>query len=343
MISYRVILSLLLLPCIKISRTTRMKQKKEKEVSIGLNCYVIRLRKKGETENYLSITDAFGKKNFKTIMQDFIKTIDTKTYMNEEENRILYLDRIITIKDDLLTGILKRGYSGHESYVDEIKNAKANTINTIKRDHFNSTPFFFLVSQPTVDAKHFIFLAQSYKQYGFKEIFQEAFKGFVQASCPNDTTCEIATLSVPALFNKLLDQGDLRKLRFKKHSLPKNYENVLDGNDDRDPANYEVEMSIRAKKKGFLGIKTKMKSMKEDALFVEIVKFDDFNYDEAIADVSISGRKRTLNITRPSDFGASYDITDKSAVSKETNHPDFSKVETEALSILRDDIIPNLK
>lgn len=321
-----------------------MKVKKDKDISIGLNCYTIRFRKLRDKDNYIPIKEAFSGKDFLTLSQAFVKTIDTKAFLNDVQNRILYLEKLLSANSSTITGIIRKGHNGQETYVDELKGAKANPISTIKKDQFNSIPFFFLLSQPEEGGNIMIFLAQSYRQYGFKEVFEEAFKAFAKENCP-EILCEINTLSVPSLFNKLLDQGSIKKIRFKKHSLPKNLENILDSDKDEiDPENYEVEMSIRARKKGFMGIKHRLKSLDEqNTSFMEIIQIDNFEYDEAMADVTVSGRKRTLNMTRPSDFGASYDITSKSGVSKDTNHPDFSKVESEALNILNNDIVPNIK
>ncbi len=321
------------------------KKEKAKEISIGLNCYTIKFRKFGDKEKHIPYKEVFPKLDFKTLAAEFIKSIDTKAYTNIEQNRILYLEKLSSAKPNRVCGIIRKGHSGQETYVDEMKGAKANTVMTIKRDQYNTIPFFFLLSLPNPESISIFFLAQSYKQYGFKEVFEEAFKQFIRTKLPDDLMCEFGTLSVPSLFNKLLDQGKIRKLRFKKHSLGSNMENLLDKDlDDTDKTQYEVELSVKAKKKGFMGLKKKIKALDADSTpFIELLKVDGFDYDEAYADVSISGRKRSLNLSNPTDFAASYDITDKAGVNKTTNHPDFVKVEKEAIDILENDIITSVK
>jgi len=49
----------------------------------------------------------------------------------------------------------------------------------------------------------------------------------------------------------------------------------------------------------------------DDASFIEQVQLDGFDFEEAFADVIVSGRKRVLNISKPSQFNAAYDITRK--------------------------------
>jgi hypothetical protein len=315
-------------------------KKSDKDVSININCYTIRFRKKNEKDN-LDIQTAFGGKKFEDIVQGFITSIDTKTFLNASEDRILYLEKSITFNSSIYTGIIRKGYSGQETYVDEMKSNKASTVGKIKTDQFNSSPFYFLLSLPASKSKCFLFLAQSYKQFGFKELFEDAFKKFFKTNYGNDIICEIGTLSIASLFEKYVNDGNIRKLRFKKHILTKNMENILGEEDDKDRGNYEMELSVLAKGQGFLGIKKSITL--DNTSFIETFKLKDFEYDEAFADVSFGGRKRVLNITRPESFSASYDVTDKTLLDKDTNHPDFVKLNEEVMSILKDEILPHIK
>lgn len=313
--------------------------KKENTISINLNCYTIRFRKKKIKDEFLKVNEVIT--DFEESIRNFIKTIDTETYVNELGDRILYLEKTLLFKNTLYTGILRKGHSGQESNVDEVKNFKVNTVNKIGKDQYNSIPFYFLLSHPTPESKHLIFLAQSYKQYGFKEIFELAFKEFINKYISNEEIiCEIGTLSIAKLFDKYVNDGNIRKLRFVKHELTKNLENILSDEEKKDLKNFEMEMTVKAKKKGFLGIKKNISF--ENTSFVEFFKIDGFDYDEAYADLSIGGRQRRLNISKPSDFSASYDVTGKVSINNDTNHPDFKLLNEEAINILNTEIIPNL-
>lgn len=314
---------------------------KRQDISINLNCYTIRFRKKNDTEKFLTIKEVFGSKTFVEIVQDFVKTIDLRTFVNEKEDRILYLEKSLTLTSSIYSGIVRKGYNGQETYVDELKSNKANTVGTIKTDQYNSTPFYFNISYPTENSKCFLFVAQSYRQYGFKDLFEEAFKKFFRDNCSNDLVCEIGTLSIASLFEKYIKEGNIRKLRFKSHRLASNLENLLGEKDDKDNSNYEMELSILAKRQGFLGIKKSISF--ENSSFIETFQIDGFEYDEAFADVSFGGRKRVLNITKPENFSASYDVTAKAAIDKDTKHPNFEKLDMEAISIIMDEIVPNIK
>jgi hypothetical protein len=290
------------------------------------------------------VSQVFGKESFKSIIQKFITKIDNRTYLNGDENRILYLNNLLTVGSSSISGIIHKGYSGHETYIDAIEKNKAKTINKITREQFNSMPFYFLIAKPEFSSKGFVFIAQSYKQFGFKEVFEDAFREFSNDLLNNEYICEFNTLSLASLFQKYINDGNIKKMRFRKHGLTANIENLLNekANDSED---YAMELSLIARKKGFLGIKEKIKfsDSKNDSSFIEIFKMDDFKYEEAYADVSIGGRKRVLNITNPDDFSASFDITNKININKVTNHPDFKGVDIEAHSILKNEIIPNFK
>jgi len=331
-----------------------MAEKEFNRISINLNCYTIRFRKKRDTKNYLTIKEAFFNKDFKSIATEFIKSIDLQHYVSKLEERILYLSETLTFKSynpkntsttainqNIYSGVLKKGHNGHETYIDEFdkKKGKANTVNTVKRDQYNTIPFYFLLCCPDEDSTSLILLAQSYKQYGFKEVFEDAFIEHYKAKYSDDILVEMGTLSVASLFESYINQGSIRKLRFKKHTITPNIENAIGETGDASK-NYEMEISIKAKKKGFLGVKQRISA--ENTSFLEVFKIDGFDYNEAYADVSVGGRKRVLNISDPSQFSASFDVTAKSNINKITNHPDFYKLDQESIAILLQEILPNI-
>lgn len=312
---------------------------KKEDISINLNCYVISFRKKNKKGNLIELNEVFGSKTFKEIIKEFIKDVDTTScFINNDKSRVFYIDKTISLNENSFSAIIKKGHSGHETYVDEINGSNVKTTNTITKDKFSSSPFYLLISKLEKNNQKLLFFAQSYKQFGYKEIFEEAFKKYINDRYSRDIVCEISTLSVASLFERYIKDGNIRKLRFRKNLLPKNFENILGDDDEKDNTLYEVEYSIKTKRKGFLGIKKDIKF--NDCNFAEIFKFEAFDYDEAFADISIGNRKRSLNISRPASFSASFDITEKSCIDEKTNHPNFDKLNEEAFNILKEEIIP---
>ncbi len=315
-----------------------MVKKNPNEVAICLNCYKIRFSEKRKSTPK-SIESVFGCDNLLEIMQKFIKTIDSKkAFKNKQEDRILYLKETLKIPSkntNVYAGVVMKGHNGTETVIDELIGSTVKTVGKTSKDQFHSLPYFFLIYLNPKKMDELLFMAQSYKQYGFKEVFDEAFTNFTYI-ISNNTKTDFNPLSVAQLFERYVKEGAIKKMRFIKHGLQKGVENII--REDREPKNkYEMEMSIKASK-GFFGIKKVLKY--DDASFIEQVKIDGFEFDEAFADVFIAGRKRVLNVSKPTSFSTAYDITNKIEIDKNTNLPNFKNVMTEALDILENDLIP---
>lgn len=315
-----------------------MAENNRDEISINLNCYLIRFRKRNNKEVYYKVNEAFLGKAFTKIVNGFVKFLDTSAHKTLNGDRIIYLQDSLTVKKTYYSGIIKKGYSGQETTIDELDANKAKTVGTIRTNQYNSSPFYFLLAQPDTNSKYVIFLSQSYKQFGFKEMFEDAFKEFYKSKVTEEFVCEFSTLSIASLFDKYINEGDIRKVRFRKHGLNQNIENLLSNRENGE--DFDVELSIKARKNGFMGIKDNI-SAKESS-FIETIKIENFDYDQVFADISYGGRKRVLNITRPEDFSASFDLTDKCDINAATKHPDFEKLDKEAISLLKEEIIPNI-
>jgi len=315
-------------------------------ISINLCCYVIRFKLKNTpNEDIVKVSDVFGERTFAEKMQLFVNYFEL-TFQNKEKDRILYLNKVDPdYNNNTLTGLVRKGITGTESYIDELNNDKkgviAATVGKIGFDQFNSSPFYFHLSQPDHEAKGILFIAQSYKQYGFKELFEEAFKDFT-TKINSPFTCYITQLSVPALFDSLIEKGVFKKLVFKKHSLPQNFENSFLQEDGKNT--YQVDLSITATRGSFVAFKSKLKSFKDsDTSLMEIFPLDEVEYDNLSADVYLGGKKRVLNMKKPSDFGTYYDVTDEVRLDPETKHPLFSNLKEQSYKIAFSDILPNIQ
>lgn len=318
--------------------------KKLKRVSINLNCYTIRFRKKGNKDEYLSFKEVFNNELFSSVITKFTNTLSTTVFVNESNDRMIRFEKFQKQGTKVITGVILKGHSGLESYVEELQSQERTTkqIHTIKSDHFNNTPFYFLLSLPDVKSKSIIFMAQSYMQFGYKEIFEDAFLKFFKENYSTDFLCEFGTLSVAKLFNKYVNDGAIRRLRLKRNGLTQQLEDVVNPEEHADSKDFEVELSVKMKRnsKNFLTHFRKIDF--QNSSFIETFKVDGFDYTEALVDISAGGRTRVLNFSKPEEFAASYDVTDKSSLDKHTRHPDFGKLDEEAIAILEEEIIPSL-
>lgn len=311
--------------------------KKKPTNTLSLNCYTIRFNKKNVKE-FLKIKDVFAPNDFQAEMSNLFKTYSEFAYSNEQNDRMLYLIEALSSSQNIFSGVMKRGHNGQETDIDELIDGKPNTISSVKSSQYNSIYFYFLLAEPNVNSDYLIFIAQTYKQFGFKELFEESYKSYINIRFGDKYTCSIIPLSIPKLFSKYLKEGDIRKLRFRKHSLTKNAENLLQPEDNMNVKDYEVETSIRAKKQGFTSVK---KINFETTAFVEVYDLG-FEFDEAYADVSINGRTRILNITNPEKFTASFDITERVKLQPGTQRPIYTDLDAEAIKILNEEVLINL-
>lgn len=314
-----------------------MEKKKKESIAICLNCYKIRFTEKNKGTDK-SVVDVFGTNELKPIITEFIKSVDVKkVFKNKDQDRILYLKDTLKLsdKENIYVAIIMKGHNGPQTSIDELAGSQVKTVGTVSKDQYHCLPYLLLIYLNKEKPKDLLFLAQSYRQYGFKEVFEESFREFTNTKS-DSTTVKFNSLSVASLFEKQVKDGFVKSIRFVKHGLEKNAENIVKG-DNMSKDLYEMELSIKAKK-GFWTIKEKLKY--DDASFIEQVKIDGFEFNEAYADIVVAGRKRIMNVTKPTEFSAAYDITDKVKIDKNTKLPDFKEIMDEALDILKNDLIP---
>lgn len=312
---------------------------KKESIAICLNCYRIRFYEKNKSVEK-TLESIFGTKSIKEIYNRFVKTIDTKkAFQNKLKDRILYLGKTLKVdeKESMILGQIMKGHNGPQTSIDELAGSSVKTVGTVSKDQYTCLPYLFAIYISKDEPKDILFIAQSYRQYGFKEIFEECFKAFVNLESQN-TTVKFNSLSIASLFEKQVKEGFISSLRFIKHGLQKNVEIVAKGDNNKEEE-YETELKIKSTK-GFLNIKKNLKY--DDASFIEQIKIDGFDYSEAYADVIVGGRKRVMNITKPTEFSAAYDITEKVRIDKNTKLPNFNDVLNETVDILTNDLIPYL-
>jgi hypothetical protein len=315
-----------------------MIKKNAEDVAVVLNCYKIKFEEKRKGR-HLTIKEAFGTEDFITLCQEFVKKFDKTFFRNKKQDRIIYLKEILKASEttNVFSGIVMKGHNGPETLIDELVKNEVKTVSRVTKDQFHCLPYFFLLYMNNKNPSSIIFIAQSYRQFGFKEVFEEVFRSFVKDNSIIENKIEFNTLSIATLFEKHINDGKLYKLRFIKHGLSKNAEGILMGDKIEDKNNYEMEISIKSNK-GFFGIKPKLKY--DDASFIEQIQLENFNFEEVYADIIIGGRKRAINVSKPKEFAAAYDITNEVTIDPSTKLPNFEEVLKEAEDILNNDLIP---
>jgi hypothetical protein len=312
-----------------------VKKRRRASDTLNLNCYTIRFHEKGNAERK-TLDEVFDGKDFPAIMKRFNTFLRKTVYTNDSRDRLLYLHEVVVKTDEVFAAILKKGHNGQETDIDELEEGIPTTVSSVKADQFNCMYFYFMIAKPPQAKDKLFFVSQSQGKFGFKDVFAEYFKKFMEINLDGKYTSEINPLTVPSLFAKYLKDGDVRKLRFIKHSLTENAENILGERDDPNADSYEITTSIKAKRKGFTGIKD---ADFENSSFVEIYSDLGIDFDDVYAEVSIGGRMRTLPLTKPDSFCASFDITDEVPLQPDTKKPDFEVLHEVAIDILENEIL----
>lgn len=103
---------------------------------------------------------------------------------------------------------------GKGTKIKKKKGRKAIIVDEIDPSKFTSDFYFFLFGIPLAipETKAGVFMAQSYKNYGYKEIFEEAFKKFVSIKLGESITGEISILTNPVLFKRTLKESGFKSL-----------------------------------------------------------------------------------------------------------------------------------
>lgn len=313
--------------------------KRKETIVVCLNCYRIRFQEKNKSIEK-DISNVFGNNDLISIMEKFGKwTGQNHVFKNKKEDRILYHKAPLRVSrfDNIYSGVVMKGHNGPQTSIDELIGSQVQQVGTVSKDQFHCLPYFFLMYLDRNKPDSIVFIAQSYRQFGFKEIFEECFRDFIGKES-NTTTIIFNPLSVAPLFEQQMNNGIMKKVTFIKYGLHSSVEELVRG-DNLLPEEYEMQLSLKSKK-GIWGLKKRLNY--ENTSIIEQIKIDNFDYDEAVAEVFLSGRKRIINISKPTEHPACYDITDQIEIDNTTKLPNFDHITTAAFDILNNDLIPHI-
>lgn len=321
----------------------------KKLTKVNLVCYTIRFREKNsKADNHLFFSELFPK-GFINFAQEFIKSIELDTYQSQDKEFILdVINPDLTLGNrGILTGQFDKGTKAKTgAAIKEKKARKSVVLKKIGGDEYTTNPYFFLLGLPTdkPKVKGCVFMAQTYGIYGFKEVFTDVFRLFVKNRFNDEIICDINTLTNPKLFEKVIKTSSVRKLRYKKHSLPETLDDMLDGGikNEKDRDFFDVELSISVRKGGFLNMRNTLQKMVSGTnSFIELSEGNNFEYDEVLADVQLGNNKRVINISKPASFGAVYDV-EKEIEFDNDGIPNLESIRDIALDIYEEDILTNV-
>ncbi len=318
-----------------MAKATPARKQAANRSAVSLNCYTIRFNKKNIGGD-LTLSEVFGSDDFKKIMDNIFKTYSALAFSSKDNKTMSYMVRKLTSTDTIFSGIIKKGQNGQETDIDELDKGKPNTVNSIKAEQYSSSHFYFMFAIPKKNADHIFFIAQSFGLYGFKEIFAESFRDYIEKTYSGQFSCKFNNVTIPKLIDEYFKNGDVRTLKIKKHSLDSNYENLLEKKERINTKDFEIEISIKAKKKGF----TRFKNLNlAQSIYAEVLGAAGDAYDEVYADISYNKRMRSINISNPEKFIAAFDVTADTEFDTKTGRPIFNKLDLVAINIVKTELL----
>ena len=223
--------------------------------------------------------------------------------------KIDFLQRSFCIKNlkksgDVITGILNVGEYGLACDVIDITDG---TVKYSKKKHeIVPAPYFFMFVLPS-KGKCGLLCLQRFGVNGVKGIMEWVFGGMFQKNF-TDYTIDIMNVVPAELMREFVANGAVQEISVLKHEIPADIAQKFGGSHKR----YEgiVEYTIRPRDKSLFKKSGLMTYVDGTKPLEQIFDFADFEYDTVKAKVDIGGRERIVDLTRPSRFNATFDVTD---------------------------------
>ena len=298
---------------------------------ISIAAYAINVNKRLKAGNV--DIDGFQGLDLQDIIIKFLKRSKTSA-ANLLEDKVLFRTKSISVDGRTITGLLEKGDYGYSADGVDVKTQK-KTYERKKTDA-ELIPFYYLIYVPK-KSQTGILLLQRFGSIGLFSSFQAEFKAdfLIQAK---DYVINFEPLILKSMVEDMEKSKKARKIKFRKYDIPTDIANAFSGAINSDEA--YIEYSIVAKRNKSLS--NVMSKLTGGGNRVSIMSAVGFEADEMLMEVSLNGRKRTMNLGHPGLLRAYYDITDDVAIDGDTGHPTQKSLEV-AFEALRNDLWKAIK
>jgi hypothetical protein len=288
--------------------------------SIALAPYSIRFKKPYEEENFLDDIDA-GIDSI-DLVEQALNGLKSKDAHDQEAKKVLTVADVKR-SQRTLRGILEGGEYGYATTIRDVT-ARKKVLDK-KRDHADMFRFYFLLSLPKQRTKG-ILLIQKIGALGVVTPLKIALQDALAAKCPGYNV-HIRQLSTQGIFDRFLDKGDLRKIRFIRFKVPKAIEDAYAGGHGEIHGITELVIKIS----GIAGMpfgKAIRKFQEGKGKLGDIIELGDdhFDADTIKMELSVGGKRRTLSVQDPRNMRAQLDISGQVTIGADGN-PDFDSID----------------
>ncbi|MBL8277754.1 MAG: hypothetical protein JNL93_13720 [Pelomonas sp.] len=268
--------------------------------------------------------DFYNKNNLRDVLLDYYKA-NLRKYqpaLDKSQQRMFMVSQLCTSTPTSVAGVYATGQFGFESDIYSIE-AKKITHNR-KIDEADMVPFNFGFYMPQASisgqrARGLLLLGRR-QALGIRHItiphLQHYFRNRFQ-----DLTLNIERVVPKLVMEALLKGGALKTIRLIKKNLPQDIADVFSIS-DRDNI-HEIELVIRSKRKShFSDVNWLLEAFQGKASSAsEIITIPSFTHDNLKLEVSIDGRKRTVNVGKPGNFSSNIELENLKPTA--SGHPDL--------------------
>lgn len=296
--------------------------------SIGITTYAIGVQNKVDNQNYL--LNSLNNTGFIQVYNSFINENSNRYENNERFEKVFKFEDCRTGEYstngerifNYIIGKIKTGSYGYEA---EIINTITGSIEYNKNmEDAEVMPFFFILAIPVGDVNRGVIILQSHGIFGIKTIYQDFLSSYLKSINP-DYELILGNIAPTAYIENYLREGILQKIRFFRYDIPHDISNQLGINNGVEESYEEYTIN---KPSGFIrnnGNRIR-ECIRGQRLVSNIVRLDDFEYDNVKLEFKLGRRYKTINLGNIDNLNLSEDITD--LVNLIGGHPTFHSIES---------------
>jgi len=292
--------------------------------TIGLRVYRLSVQRDGDRSEL-----AFDAPELHVAVQDFVRSfVGARLAITQRSDleRSWFFEHKIAPTYSNIKGYIHYGTYGFESNL--IGALTMQTNYRRKADDIEEIPLYFEFWFPS-GAKFGLLALQSFQSRSCVGIVLDDLRqAFVQQNA--DVRLIVKKLMPNDVKGSLFNQLPVKKLTLIKKSVPSDLADRYTGGGQSSEVNLEISLS--AKRRGTLGTFGSISGYLKDGEQSAIV-FDGTDFDEAVAEVSIGGRRRRVGVYGRNSEAGVIDMTD-SVTKGVDGHPTFESLARETRSIL---------
>ena len=198
--------------------------------------------------------------------------------------------------------------SGEYGYTTEIYDPNTKSIAYKKTKNQAGMHPFHYYFMPSNKPQFGILVVERFKQFGIKSFLHQRLFTYL-ANNQQDVQISFEKVASSALINKLLTDGEVKTIRLVKYETPSDICDQLDKVDPQKNAQ-EIELVIKAKRKGFFSASAFLNAFQSNSLS-GLITLPSYDYDDIKVDVDYDGKKRVVSLGHPERLSEYIDVSEE--------------------------------